>query len=454
MADEDNGNLNNSNNNQAKERPPESTGLSSVQIVNVIIAIILVVAVIFLAWRFINPPEEDKDQPLPPKTENQPKLPTEGIINAHEHIQTYNSRGDPIWEDLGQRWLEAMERVNVSCTAMLGSPDATFFLKPTGHFNNYDRSNEDVVKLAYYFSDNYEGPTKYIAFPTVNATDPDNLAKFQDLMDRGAWGLKLYSGHYASFHSYQGPLNISSMYPIYQYCQDEQIPIIWHVHLGKKHIQAEFEAVLKDFPDLIINVPHWGLRSSDLPTLEDFLDTYENLYTDVSFGAWAMDGFVRVSDTADAIKAFVEKYPDRILFATDMVYTEHQRKTVEWAANLTQAYIDMLEKDYYSVTVATEGFEPDVIGDHNGMSPGDYTGLNLDQDILEKIYYDNSIKFLLCKPYNEEVNISAIKAGEDIEQSRGQAEGESAKRSMETEIFETIVMCPAIENRILMAIDS
>ncbi len=432
-----------------KNATPPSTKPSPIQIINVIIAIILAIAIIFFGWRFFNPPDEIVDPPLPPITENQPKLPTEGIINAHEHIQTYNSRGDTIWEDLGQRWLDAMERVNVSCTVMLGSPDATFFLKPTGHFNNYDRSNEDVVKLSYYFSDNYEGPTKYLAFPTVNATDPDNLEKFQDLMDRGAWGLKLFTGHYASFHSYQGPLNISSMYPIYQYCQDEQIPIIWHVHLGYQYIRAEFEAVLKDFPDLIINIPHWGLRSSDLPTLIDFFERYQNLYTDISFGAWAMEGFVRVSDTVDAIRAFVEKYPDRIMFGTDMVYTEHKRKTVEWAANLTQAYIDMLEKDYYSVTVT-----PDVMGDHNGMSPGDYNGLNLDPSILEKIYYDNAVKFLLCKPYYEEVNISAIKNGTELENSRGQAEDESDINSIEIGVRNDIIICAEVKNSILFAIDT
>ena len=96
-------------------------------------------------------------------------------------------------------------------------------------------------------------------------------------MSRGAWGLKLFSGHYASFYKDLGPLNATAMYPIYQYCQQESIPIIWHIHLGYEYIRDEFEAVLKDFPDLIIDVPHWGLRSSDLPTLEYFFDTHCDL---------------------------------------------------------------------------------------------------------------------------------------------------------------------------------
>ncbi len=382
-------------------KPSKSAG---VQVFNIVLIICILVAVSYLGYMFLNISEEDGDPPLPPEDIYKMQLPDRGIINIHEHIHTYN---------LADGWLEAMERCNVSSTVMLGSPDATFLLKPTGHFNAYDGNNEMVVKLAYYYSDELKDKPKFIAFPTVNSSDPDNLEKFKDLMSRGAWGLKLFTGHYASFYSYQGPLNKSSMYPIYEYCEKEKIPLIWHIHLGYSYMRDELEAVLQDFPNLIIDVPHWGLRSCDLPTIEYFLDKYPNLYTDISFGAWAMDGFKRLSGNVSAIRAFCEKYQDRLMFGTDMVYTGHIRKTVEWAANITQAYVDLMSNKFYSVYAP-----PDVMGDWNGISPGDYNGLALDQSILDKIFYDNSIKFLLGLKYTEDVDLEAVKSGEIVVKSR------------------------------------
>jgi len=383
---------------------PEPSKSKGVQLFNIVLIICILIAVSYLGYMFLNIEDEDGDPPLPPEDIYEMQLPDRGIINIHEHIHTY---------DLADGWLEAMERCNVSSTVMLGSPDATFLLKPTGHFNAYDKNNEMVVKLAYYYSDEFNNKPKFIAFPTVNSSDPDNLEKFKDLMSRGAWGLKLFSGHYASFYKYQGPLNKSSMYPIYEYCEKEKIPLIWHIHLGYSYMRAELEAVLQDFPDLIIDVPHWGLRSSDLPTIEYFLDKYPNLYTDISFGAWAMDGFTRLSGNVSDMREFCIKYQDRIMFGTDMVYTSHVRKTIDWVANITQGYIDLMSKRTYSVYAP-----PDVMGDKNGIADGDYNGLYLNQSILDKIYYDNCIKFLLCKPYTEDVDLDAVKSGEIVIKSR------------------------------------
>jgi predicted TIM-barrel fold metal-dependent hydrolase len=383
---------------------PEPSKSKGVQVFNILLIICILIAVSYLGYMFLDLPDNGGDPSLPPEGEYSMRLPDKGIINIHEHIHTYGLAGN---------WLKAMEQTNISATGMMGSPDATYLLKPSGYFNSYDENNDMVVKLAYYYSDEFEDTPKFIAFPTVNSSDPDNLEKFQKLMARGAWGLKLYSGHYASFYSYQGPLNKSSMYPIYEYCEREKIPIIWHIHFGYSYMRNEFEAVLQDFPDLIVDVPHWGLRSSDLPTIIYFLDKYPNLYTDISFGAWAMQGFDRISGNISTIKPFCEKYQDRLLFGTDMVFTSHVRKTVEWAANITQAYVDMLSKEFYSV------YAPyDVVGDWNGISPGDYNGLALDQSILDKIYYDNSIKFLLGMKYTEEVNLEAVKSGEIVVKSR------------------------------------
>ncbi|MCK5562214.1 MAG: hypothetical protein KAJ51_16565, partial [Thermoplasmata archaeon] len=61
-----------------------------------------------------------------------------GIINGHEHIQ-----------DKAQvnKWLAAMDRAGVSTTVILGSPDATFWLHPSGPFEKYKDNNEELLQM-------------------------------------------------------------------------------------------------------------------------------------------------------------------------------------------------------------------------------------------------------------------------------------------------------------------
>lgn len=315
-----------------------------------------------------------------------------GIINGHEHIQDYEQ---------APKWLTAMDNVGISTTVLLGSPDATFLLKPSGRFNKYRENNEDLLILVQKY------PQRFIAFPTIYTYDNDKLNLLKNYVECGAIGLKLFSGHYASFYDVLGPLNHSTMYPVYEYCQNVQIPIIWHVNLGIDSIKAEFENVLKDFPNLIINVPHFMLSSVNLyqtngqGRLREFLEKYPNLYTDISFGYWVKSGLWRISNNTKLFRDFMIEFQDRFTFGTDMVYTDHPRKNVEWITNLTQGYIDILEKEHFNLTV-----KDDIEGDFNGDAPGTHNGLNLPKDVLDKIYYYNMIKFLNARLYYE--NISEI----------------------------------------------
>jgi predicted TIM-barrel fold metal-dependent hydrolase len=304
---------------------------------NTILVIFIVVSAAVLIYRlfYLTTPESDGE----PENGNGPIVGSiipareAGIINGHEHIQNV---------ELAERWLGAMDQTGVSSTIMVGSPDATFYLHPEGRFEKYKDSNEVLLQLV----DKY--PDRFIAFPTIYTYDDDKVELLKDYVKRGAIGLKLFTGHYASFHDYLGPLNVSDMDPVYEYCQRERVPIIWHVHLGIDEIRAEFEDVLSRYPNLIINIPHFGLSSIKISRLEFFLETYPNLYTDVSFGYWAKAGLWRISNHSAFYGEKITKFQDRFTFGTDMVCTIHPRKTVEWIANLTQGYRDILEKEYFS----------------------------------------------------------------------------------------------------------
>jgi predicted TIM-barrel fold metal-dependent hydrolase len=289
-----------------------------------------------------------------------------------------------------------MDRAGISTTVMLGSPDATYYINPEGPFNKYNKSNEELFEMV----DKY--PDRFIAFPTLYTYDTNKTEQLKGYIERGALGLKLFTGHHAVFYEHIGPLNHSTMYPVYEYCESEGVPLIWHVHLGKEYLRKQFAEVLADFPDLIINVPHFMLSSIDLwqtdgqGRLRYYLETYPNLYTDISFGFWVKDGLWRMSNHTAVFREFMIEFQDRFTFGTDMVCTNQARKDVEWIANLTIGYRDILEKEYFNLTVV-----PDIMGDFNGDDPGTHSGLNLPQDVLDKIYYDNMVKFLNCKPYHE-----------------------------------------------------
>ncbi len=322
---------------------------------------------------------------------------TEPFINTHDHIDNMN---------LLDKWLASQRQCNVSATIMVGSPNSTFWAKSKGPFTKYLEDNELLLEMAKKTND------EIIAFPTLNPNDEGNYERLKDYILRGARGLNLWTGHHGtlegswgktSLYDWLGPLNRTDMYPIYEFCQENRIPIIWSNNLGVREVREQLWQILEKFPDMIIKIPHFGIcfRSYNLPFIEEFLDKYEGGYTCFSWGHpdFVIEKFENISSgnrTADILK-FFDKYQDRIMFATDIVPTNHPRKTIEWMRRHTQAYIDILEKEEYHVEIYE--FTPD-----GRDFIGDYNGLNLSKEILEKVYFKNAIKFLNGKKWNESLD--------------------------------------------------
>jgi len=166
--------------------------------------------------------------------------------------------------------------------------------------------------------------------------------------------------------------------PVYQFCEETGLPILFHVNAG--YFQAEFENILQKFPKLKIICPHFCLSTIATERFEYLMDKYPNLYTDASFGLidFLKDGLLRISKNPEKYRKLIEKYQDRILFGTDMVVTSADYKTSDWLAMVTRAYRDCLEKETYTFFAI------------EGMS---LRGLHLDRKILEKIYYKNFERF-------------------------------------------------------------
>jgi predicted TIM-barrel fold metal-dependent hydrolase len=297
------------------------------------------------------------------------------IINAHEHVQSPSNI--PLL-------LKVMEDCQMEKMILLGTSKFTFYLNPKYGFSEYDKNNEEIIKISKDY------PDKFIALCTIDPRDEDKLEKLKKFMADGARGLKLYNGHgYFYDNFFHLPLDDPGMMEVYQYCEEQEIPILYHINSGR--FLEQMERILKAFPDLVVVAPHFILTSRNLTLFSRLLDTYPNLYTDISFGHpnFQVAGFKRISYNAVAFREFMQKYRDRINFGTDIVITSYQAKSRSYIDDITLSYFDMLEKEEFTL--------PDSIykmmskkareqTDPNAM----YKGLNLDDETLRMIYHDNA----------------------------------------------------------------
>jgi len=299
------------------------------------------------------------------------------IINAHEHVQS--SRNVPLL-------LKVMEDCQLEKWILLGTPKYTIYLNPQYGFVEYDENNEEIIKISKQY------PDKFIALCTLNPLDNDKLEKLKRFIEAGAKGLKLYNGHgYFYDNFFQIPLDDPGMMEVYKYCEEKMIPILYHINSGR--FLSQFENILQTFPRLTIIAPHFILTSSNLSRLRRLLDTYPNLYTDVSFGHpdYQVAGFKRISQNSTAFREFMIEYKDRILFGTDIVITTYRAKSRSYLDEVILSYYNMLEKEEFTLPAsiyqmmskkARESADPNMV----------YKGLHLDDDTLRMIYRENAQK--------------------------------------------------------------
>ncbi len=327
------------------------------------------------------------------------------IIDAHEHIQSVKKADELVL---------AMNNLGIEKTILLPSPIETLTLNGNQTFTRYQENIDEILKIVEKY------PKRFVPLCTISPVDADALEIFKDCHERGGKGLKLYNGHSFYYEHFDTPLDSPRMKPIYAYAERNNLPVLHHVNIN--NYGDELENVLKEFPDLVMSIPHFMVSSRDLDKVRHILDTYPNTYTDISFGStpYFAAGFRRISLDSDKYIEFFEKYHDRILFGTDMVLTEMEKKDQEYMETTLQCYKDILEKksfkcapvnDYYKGEAeknneAYENCKPKTgkFCKSKGEKLRSYTrwametntinGLNLSSDILKKIYVENPERFL------------------------------------------------------------
>lgn len=298
------------------------------------------------------------------------------IIDVHEHIESLAE---------APKFIKAMDQFGIQKICLMGSSKFTLTLKEEVGFTGYDENNEELLKIVAAY------PGRFEAWPTLSPQDPDKLKKIQDLIARGATGVKLYIGHGYETRKHEYifhpvAMDDPAMLPFYSWCQENFIPIVLHVNpFGeKKGFAEEFVTVLTKFPDLKVVAPHFILSTVKSNRLRELLDTFPNLYSDISFGdAYMKPRLTYISKEPGKFKKLFKDYPDRFMFATDLVMIKNRPD--DWAPVQYQAYLDMLTKETYT--------SPAIPG-------AVLTGLNLSDDLLSRILFRNYQAFRQYRPVN------------------------------------------------------
>ena len=270
------------------------------------------------------------------------------------------------------------------------------------------------------FATNYisKFPNRFLAYTMSDFAQWDdftifNKANFVDMtiqhleedIKKGAHGLKVTKELGLQFKDTDGSMiavNDKRLYPVWKRAGELKIPVLIHTsdpaafflpidkynehylplqefpgwsfqgsHFSKQELLEQRDQMIADHPGTTFICPHTANYPEDLDYVARFLDNNSNVYIDFSA---RIDELGRQPYRA---RDFMIKYQDRILFGTDMPIS----------VDVYRCYFRFLE-------TADEYFDyPDYMG-RWGYSRWKIYGLNLPDEVLRKIYYENALKII------------------------------------------------------------
>ena len=291
------------------------------------------------------------------------------IIDIHEHAQTMAE---------AERLLKAMDAYGVKRTCLMSATIYTFTLNNKYGFEQFKENNEVLLEIKQRW------PDRFCAFVTFDPSQPGSLELVQDAVKRGADGVKLYLGHGAAtgkgpFHVM--PIDDPRMKPFWAWAEQTQLPVLMHVNLIK--FWDETISILEAHPYLRLCMPHFGLHKNTearLNKLAWIFDRYPNVFTDGSYGYYTfqIEGFEQFSKWRTRSKEYLQRYADRIMFASDMVL--ESTKDVEYIEATLRSYRQFLEEKTFRLFL---------------VPSATMRGMDLDRETLKGIYERSASRYLL-----------------------------------------------------------
>ncbi len=304
------------------------------------------------------------------------------IVNAHEHLES-SAQWD-IYSGI-------MKRTGLDHVIFVGSGDGTIYGK--GAFDNFKKRNDDILELAMTHS------KEVSIFPCLDPLDTDNVKRVNGYLKAGARGLKLYYGlgsHHDRGPWHTVPLDYEGMHPVFELCQDLDIPIIFHVN--RVPFMEEQLRFLVKYPKIKVCFPHLMVSTASSHRMrvnEAVMDRFSNIFLDLSMGheIYLRPFCDRITKHTKIFNDFLIKYAGRVMWGTDLVITKVKMMQREkYVESMIRWYRNMVEQSIYQ--------SPDV--DTNGRT--EFTGLNLSGDVLDALYYKSFNRFIRSKVYEPDVS--------------------------------------------------
>ena len=262
-----------------------------------------------------------------------------------------------------------------------------------GHATNVTdfECNEKAMKIKNALPNSY-------AFASLLYNE-DFVEQTKKYISLGFDGIKLLNGKPTEYKYSKMGYEHERFEPFFEFAEKEGFPILAHnndpamhwdiTKASKRAIEQGWiyddtfpsheylfdalEGVLAKHPKLKIAIAHIGFYSNDLPRAQKLLDTYPNLYFDITP---AIIIFTEFSQTPELSQEFFTKYHDRLIYGTDA-----DNDLVGEA----RAYND-LKTEIITHFFEGEG-EKDIGGYH--ICP-----IKLEPYMLENIYYNNAKRFV------------------------------------------------------------
>lgn len=227
----------------------------------------------------------------------------------------------------------------------------------------------------------------------------DFVDQMKRYIDQGFKGIKLMEGKPSLYRHYGYGFDHPRFEPFFAYAEEHAIPLLihnndplrhWDINKisktalakgwyydesfpSQEHFFAVLEEVFQKHPGLHAALAHFGFYSNDLPRAEAMMEKYPNLIMDMTPATIIFD---ELSASPEATKAFLLKYQDRIVYGTDV-----SNKIEGSVLDLNKRKIRIMKAFYEGTDTA------DVCGQT-------IAGMDLDEAILEKLYWHNAIHFM------------------------------------------------------------
>ena len=279
-------------------------------------------------------------------------------IDFHQHMYTSSQVED---------YFKVMDLFNIEKSIVVS-------LRDINKSSVHEWNNDFVLQL----QEDY--PDRIVAYTTIEEEDENSLGVFRKTVEEGSQGLKLIGWHSNYIRKYNISLTDEKMYELYEFSEENGLPIVAHIKLSEtKGYYEDLAKISSDFPDLKIILAHGGLELNNLKKLDPLMKENSNLYIDLSFyGTYYPYWFRQVGKYHYEFRNLIIKYPDQVLWATDLYPSTN--RGYDYMVSAIDCSIKLVEE----LSFTCPGFD-----DNETL-----TGLRLPPDVLKKIYYDNAVELL------------------------------------------------------------